>query len=276
MKPIFVYAFFISAIGIALIIILMSLIIDPWWVGTGYAIGLIAVFAGIIALGLRQHRVRHVLQPLYPEVSTVSATDDFRISLHQARQRWRKEEKQLGFLALGMLPVINALFFLRFAHTGDLVTVLAALNGGFFLMVILIAPFLRNTKRKARLLVDGLSQRELVVDSKGISIPIEIVTEPALHIAVDAGHTEVRLAWSEITDWEVSDGMGGAPAQHSISLSPGNRYAGFSDRFGVIRVEEITQCEKYFIGRLQSHLQCPIRWAAAEPSWISSSKNASG
>ena len=100
MKPIFVYAFFISAIGIALIIILMSLIIDPWWVGTGYAIGLIAVFAGIIALGLRQHRVRHVLQPLYPEVSTVSATDDFRISLHQARQRWRKEEKQLGFLAL--------------------------------------------------------------------------------------------------------------------------------------------------------------------------------
>jgi|LakMenEpi03Aug12_release.lakeMendotaPanAssembly.Ray.scaffolds.fasta_scaffold669569_1 hypothetical protein len=268
MKLIYGYAFFIAAIGIALIIILMTLIIEPWWAGTGFAIGVIAVFAGIIALGLRQHRVRHVLQPLYPELSTVSATDDFRICLHQARQRWRKQKQQGLYIALGALPVLNVLLFLEYAHTGYLVTMLVAVNGGLFFMTILIAPFISNTVTKALRLVDGLAHRELVLDSKGISIPIEIVTEPALHIAVQAGHTEVRLVWSEITDWEVSDGMGDAPAQHSISVSPSNRYAGFSGRFGLIRVEEITQCEKDFIGRLQSHLQCPIRWAAADPGWI--------
>ena len=160
-------------------------------------------------------------------------------------------------------------FILNFSYTGYLLQVLLWTNG-VFLMFFVLALFL-SPENKARKLISSLPKRELILNEKGLSIPIEMVTDPPFNIAVRASKTEIQLAWSHIVDWEVSGGSGDDPSQYQIRLKGIHQYGGFLfQTVGLIRTPEILRNEKNLIKCLREHLACPIKWSTSEPDWMTS------
>ncbi len=273
-KGLLIFCGIIFAIVLILLAILFSSIKTPLWQSAGSAFLVFSIFGSIIFIGLRKHRVRRIIDPFSKNYFGTESSEALRIPLNETRMRWKKLLHQSGYVSVIDLFILvftlNFIFGSKFFYQGNFLQAMLVMNGGIFLLVCLVFTFRNNTLSKAQKLVADLPKRELLVDATGLAIPIELVTEPALHIAVDAGETEVFLAWASIAGWEVNDGMGNSPAQHSLSVLASNKYSGIFHRFGLIRSAEVLRDEPALIALARRHLNCPVKWAGHAPAHIDS------
>ncbi len=259
-----VFVAVIAAIGISLTLTLFVFVTASFGKGLLLTLLICVPFGLVIALGLRQHRARKVLPPL-----SIPSHDNFLdrglyIPLQETLGKFERQGRQFLWIGLVAVLSLNLIFFFKLAHTGNLMWGLLIANGFLAFIGMIVIPIHDSIRRKALRLLAPFSERYMRADAHGMTIPIEIVTEPALHIAVESEQTEVSITWSEIKHWEVSDGMGSSPAQHSISVS-GNALGGAFGRFGLIRTPEILRQEEALLVYARQRLSCKIVFAAVEP-----------
>ena len=259
-----VFVAIVAAIGVALTLTLFVLVTASFWKGFLVTFLTCGLFGLVIALGLRQHRIRKVLPPFNVPTHENFPERALCIPLQETLGKFERQGRQILWFRLGVVLALNLLLFVKFAYTGDLLLALLIANGIFAFVSAIVIPISNSTRKRAVRLLASPSKRHLRVDAHGLTIPIEIVTEPALHVAVESKRTEVSIVWSEITHWEVSDGMGRSPAQHSLSIK-NSALGGAFGRFGLVRTPEILRQEQALLDYARQHLSHSIVWAASEP-----------
>lgn len=223
---------------------------DRPWTAMGAAVAVYAPFGLIIALGLRGMRVREVLPPepsapdTPPQATLVVQVDD-----HLAR--WATRRRRAVLAAFVLSTVFGAAFALTLREV--LGSVGALLIGGGF---VALAPLLTATDRAAQKLLAGAGPRAVTLDGEGLRLPVEVVTEPAFHPAIEAGEATVHVPWDAIVRWEVYDGAGDAHAQHLLHVAPSTRRFGPFHRFAFLRIDPLRADEDAILAFARRHLGC--------------------
>ncbi len=222
------------------------------WTAMGAAVVVCAPFGLIIALGLRRMRVREVLPPepaapdTIPQAALVVQVDD-----HLAR--WATRRRRAVLAAFVLSTVFGAAFALTLREV--LGSVGAVLIGGGF---VALAPLLTATDRAALKVLTGAGPRAVTLDGEGLRLPVEVVTEPAFHLAIEAGEATVLVPWDAIVRWEVYGGAGDAHAQHLLHIAPSTRRFGPFHRFAILRVDALRAGEDALFAFARRHLGCAI------------------
>lgn len=225
---------------------------DRPWTAMGAAVAVCAPFGLIIGVGLRRLRVREVLPPL--AVDTVEEEPcSLVVGVEDELRRWEANRRLAVRVALVLCPVVGAALAL---FLGDLVSVvLGVLVGGMF---VAMAPLLTATDRAALKLLAGAGPRAVTLDGEGVRLPVEVVTEPAFHLAIEADETEVFVAWRTIVRWQVLEGTGGAHAQHLLHVAPSTRRFPPFHRFAIVRCGALRARDADVIAFARRHLACAI------------------
>lgn len=242
-----------GAITVGLVFLLASAVFPgrPWTaLGAGTAV--CAPFGLIIVVGLRRLRVREVLPPLTAD-AVAAEPGSLVVYVDEELRRWAANRRRAVRVALVLCPVVGATLALCL---GNLVSVvLGVLVGGMF---IAMAPILTATDRAALRVLAGADPRAVELDAEGIRLPVELVTEPAFHLAIEASEAGVRVAWGDIVRWEVLEGAGGAHAQHLLHVSPSTRRFPPFHRFGIVRRGALREHDADVIAFARRHLDCAI------------------
>jgi hypothetical protein len=262
----------IGGIGLILGLVLIVLISPSPLLGLGVGVVFYAVIGLIIFFGLRSHRTRPLIVPaaatgesLQVDRAPGQTVAPFEVVLRESREIFRVR----WFLLLGLTALIplgaSGLVLLEQGYSEVLGRLLAWVNGGWVLIALLVVPLTTSTQRAAAALVATQSSRHLRASEAELSIPIELVTEPALHIAVENGETEVVVSWKSIKQWHVSDGMGRAPPQHSLTISAAHSpYGGAFGRFGIRRSPEMLRVEAEFLRYASARAECELVTSASD------------
>jgi hypothetical protein len=269
-----VIAFF-GLLGLALIFLLFVQFF-PAHKALLFTLLAIAPFVLAVGAGLYHQRVRATILPksATPQsppttpapLSSEPSTDVFTIPLWESRdliaRKWRyclwaTPALIIMFQAILLSVTCKQRCFDNFFWYGQLV---------IFLMPAIVVPISTATLRQAvRLLRRHPDYIPILkADAQGLTLPIQMLTEPAFHLAVAANQVEIHLNWSDITRWEVyaaaGSGKNSSPKQHLLQLrgQASANYGGIFARFGIIRVPELLAAETALLEFASRHLSCPI------------------
>lgn len=235
------FPIYLWIVGITVLVSVLILAIEttrgPWWQGLLYGGTIVAVFGAILYYGSQQFRPR-AYAPQAPGPSELTVT------LPSLPQRFVFNHRGFWLAIVGLVAAIYGIFWVNgISEVVALERQLVAV-GVFLGLVALLLRLKRSDHRRAQLLVTRNPLRQFKLDATGVTVPIELLTDGALHRAVAEGQDHIALPWRDITRWEVHPQRGKAPAQHSLGLTGESaRYAGLQGVVGILRIPELINQE---------------------------------
>lgn len=235
------FPIYLWIVGITVIFSVLILAIEtirrPWWQGLLYGGTIIAVFGAILYFGYRQFRPR-------PYVALALQQSELSVTLPSLPQRFVFNYRGFWLAILGLVAAIYGIFWVN--GISEFVSIEGQLlTAGVFLgFVALMLRIKRSDHQKAQLLVTRNPLRRFKLDATAVTVPIELLTDGALHRAVTEGEDHITIPWRDITRWEVHPQRGKAPAQHTLELiGESVRYASLQGVVGILRIPELINQE---------------------------------
>ncbi len=248
-----VTTFLITALAIA--------VLPTWYEGLFWGLGICSLFGGIIYIGLRQHRLRKKI----PKTSTNSFSQSdvtLEIPIKISAYKLETSSSQLILISALIVIVLNFMFFSQEEMNSKMMSFMIPLSIGLFLVSVLIGRILSGPFRKAsELLKKNPLPRKFVLNPRGLSIPIEILTNNAFHLAINNNKTDVFIPWDDIESWEVYAGSGRSSDQHLLKLKGNSRELTglLKQSMGIIRTEELRKMDHEIISFASRFLQNEIK-----------------
>lgn len=213
-----------------LTIALAASVTNQWWIGALIGTVITLIFGGIIAYGLYDMRER-----IQPPIAANVSVEQIEIQLTHPHPRLHFPFAKF-WLTMGLLLiVIDFIFIANDVGPEQLTPMFVIMNLGFLIMVAIVSWIKTAPLSAARKPVSKHPIRKFILNSQGLEVPLELLTEPAFHIALREEKVSIFIPWNEILSFEAHPQRGSSPRQFSLKTSgETERYGGLMGVFGVM------------------------------------------